>query len=123
MVGIPLTLVLVSAAVERESLNAIVGCGVGEFILLYFLLLSVGLMSPVTWLLGALNSRLGHLYQPFNIRVLHLTIIMSIVLILFFAVRECSVNVLFGLLCFYVFSFEFRYQPPYSHTWRPLGLC
>lgn len=50
-------------------------------------------MSPVTWLLGALNSRLGHLYQPFNIRVLHLTIIMSIVLILFFAVREFGVDI------------------------------
>lgn len=61
MIGIPLTLVLVSAAVER-------------------------LMSPVNWLLGKLNSRLGHLYQPFNIRVLHLSLIISIVLILFFII-------------------------------------
>lgn len=61
MVGIPLTLVLLSAAVER-------------------------LMTPVNWLLGVLNSRLGHLYQPFNIRILHLSIVISIVLILFFAI-------------------------------------
>lgn len=62
-------------------------CGRVYFIVISFIA-RVGLMSPVTWLLGALNSRLGHLYQPFNIRVLHLTIIMSIVLILFFAVRR-----------------------------------
>lgn len=60
MIGIPLTLVLVSAAIER-------------------------LMTPVNWLLGKLNSRLGHLYQPFNIRVLHLSIILFIVVVLFFA--------------------------------------
>lgn len=59
MIGIPLTLVLLSAAVER-------------------------LMTPVNWLLGVLNSRLGHLYQPFNIRILHLSIVISIVLLLFF---------------------------------------
>lgn len=42
-------------------------------------------MTPVNWLLGVLNSRLGHLYQPFNIRILHLSIVVTIVLILFFA--------------------------------------
>ncbi|XP_054270161.1 potassium channel subfamily K member 6-like [Macrosteles quadrilineatus] len=50
MLGIPLTLVLLTALVER-------------------------LMIPTTLFLQFLNSRLGHLYQPFNIRVLHLFII------------------------------------------------
>lgn len=61
IIGIPLTLVLLSAVVER-------------------------LMTPVNWLLGALNSRLGHLYQPFNIRILHLSIVVAIVLLLFFGI-------------------------------------
>ena len=49
-IGIPLTLVLLSAMVEK-------------------------LLIPANWLLGLLNSKLGHLYQPFNIRVMHLTIV------------------------------------------------
>ncbi|CAH1975815.1 unnamed protein product [Acanthoscelides obtectus] len=50
VVGIPLTLVLLSALVER-------------------------LLIPTIWLLQWLNSRLGHLYQPFNIRIVHLFVI------------------------------------------------
>nr|CAD7447147.1 unnamed protein product [Timema bartmani] len=50
MLGIPLTLILLTALVER-------------------------LMVPATMLLQFLNSRLGHLYQPFNIRLLHLFLI------------------------------------------------
>lgn len=49
-IGIPLTLVLLSAMVEK-------------------------LLIPANWFLGLLNSKLGHLYQPFNIRVIHLTIV------------------------------------------------
>lgn len=75
------------------------------YLLPYFIVVT-GLMSPVTWLLGALNSRLGHLYQPFNIRVLHLTIIMSIVVILFFAVRSLlSWSRVFCRWCFFLFKY------------------
>lgn len=50
LVGIPFLLLLLSASVDR-------------------------LMVPTNWVLGLLNRKLGHLYQPFNIRLLHLTII------------------------------------------------
>ncbi|XP_055842110.1 potassium channel subfamily K member 1-like isoform X1 [Episyrphus balteatus] len=60
-IGIPLTLVLLSAVVER-------------------------LLIPANWLLGTLNAKLGHLYQPFNIRLLHLSIIGALVAVLFFAI-------------------------------------
>ncbi|XP_014097227.3 potassium channel subfamily K member 1 isoform X1 [Bactrocera oleae] len=60
-IGIPLTLVLLSAMVER-------------------------LLVPASWLLGTLNSKLGHLYQPFNIRLLYLSIVATLVIILFFAI-------------------------------------
>lgn len=49
-VGIPLTLVLLSAAVERA-------------------------LVPVGWLLGRMQARVGHLYPPFNVRVMHLVLI------------------------------------------------
>lgn len=47
VIGIPLTLIILSAFVEK-------------------------LMVPSTLALQWLNSRLGHLYQPFNIRLIHL---------------------------------------------------
>lgn len=50
IVGIPLTLVLLSAAVER-------------------------LLVPAGWLLAVLQSRFGHLYRPLNIRLCHLALI------------------------------------------------
>lgn len=58
LLGIPLTLVLLTAMVER-------------------------LMIPSTLFLQFLNSRLGHIYQPFNIRLLHFAIIVVILVTLF----------------------------------------
>ncbi|KAG7299203.1 hypothetical protein JYU34_017753 [Plutella xylostella] len=56
LLGIPLTLVLLSALVER-------------------------LLLPATAMLRALNARLGHLYRPFTIRLVHLSIIVSILIV------------------------------------------
>lgn len=61
LIGIPLTLILLSAFVER-------------------------LLIPVTYLLQFLNSKLGHLYQAFNIRVLHLVVVGFLVVVLFFLI-------------------------------------
>ncbi|XP_069357874.1 potassium channel subfamily K member 1-like isoform X2 [Maniola hyperantus] len=58
LLGIPLTLVLLSALVER-------------------------LLLPATSLLRSLNAALGHLYRPFTIRLVHLMIIVSILVVFF----------------------------------------
>jgi len=57
LVGIPLTLVLLSSFVDR-------------------------LMMPVSGLLSYLNSRLGHLYSPLKIRLLHLSLVGGVVALL-----------------------------------------
>ncbi|XP_059057395.1 potassium channel subfamily K member 1-like [Achroia grisella] len=65
LLGIPLTLVLLSALVER-------------------------LLLPATALLRALNASLGHLYRPFSIRLVHLMIIVT-TLVVFFLVVPAAV--------------------------------
>ncbi|KAM3956442.1 potassium channel subfamily K member 1 [Aphomia sociella] len=65
LLGIPLTLVLLSALVER-------------------------LLLPATAMLRALNASLGHLYRPFTIRLVHLTIIVT-TLVIFFLVVPATV--------------------------------
>ncbi|XP_068633855.1 potassium channel subfamily K member 1-like [Battus philenor] len=61
LLGIPLTLVLLSALVER-------------------------LLLPATALLRALNAALGHLYRPFTIRLVHLAIIVTTFVVFFILV-------------------------------------
>ncbi|XP_014676553.1 PREDICTED: potassium channel subfamily K member 1-like [Priapulus caudatus] len=60
-IGIPLTLILVAAIVER-------------------------LLIPATLLLQCLNARLGNLYQPFNIRLVHFCVLCLIVVGFFFVI-------------------------------------
>lgn len=69
LIGIPMTLMLLTALVDR-------------------------LMVPSTWLLRYLNAKLGHLYQPFNIRVFHLLVIATILVVFFFLVPAGVFNVL-----------------------------
>ncbi|XP_046437856.1 potassium channel subfamily K member 1-like isoform X1 [Daphnia pulex] len=69
LIGIPMTLMLLTALVDR-------------------------LMVPSTWLLRYLNAKLGHLYQPFNIRVFHLLVIATVLVVFFFLVPAGVFNVL-----------------------------
>jgi len=65
LIGIPMTLMLLTALVDR-------------------------LMVPTTWFLRYLNAKLGHLYQPFNIRVFHLMTV-AVFLIVFFFLAPAAV--------------------------------
>jgi len=69
LIGIPMTCMLLTALVDR-------------------------LLVPVTWFLQYLNAKLGHLYQPFNIRVFHLLTVASILVIFFFLVPAAIFNVM-----------------------------
>ena len=69
LIGIPMTLMLLTAIVDR-------------------------LMVPATWLLRYFNAKLGHLYQPFNIRVFHLLAIASVLVAFFFLIPAAVFNVL-----------------------------
>ena len=61
LIGIPLTLIMFTASVER-------------------------LMILTSKLLSFLNRRLSHLYKPFNIRMLHLAIVLTLLLIFTFLI-------------------------------------
>ncbi|XP_063534569.1 potassium channel subfamily K member 6-like isoform X1 [Cydia strobilella] len=61
VLGIPLTLILLSALVER-------------------------LLLPTTALLRTLNAELGHLYRPFSIRLVHLSIIVTFLVVFFLVI-------------------------------------
>ncbi|XP_063362540.1 potassium channel subfamily K member 1-like isoform X1 [Cydia amplana] len=61
VLGIPLTLILLSALVER-------------------------LLLPATALLRTLNAELGHLYRPFTIRLVHLSIIVTFLVVFFLVI-------------------------------------
>ncbi|GAB6032335.1 hypothetical protein CHUAL_010974 [Chamberlinius hualienensis] len=67
--GIPLTLILLTACVER-------------------------LMTPTTCFLDFLISRLGHLYSPLSIRVLHFSVIIAIVICFFLLIPAAIFAVL-----------------------------
>jgi len=69
LIGIPMTLMLLTAMVDR-------------------------LMVPTTWFLRYLNATLGHLYQPFNIRVFHLMLVAVFLVVFFFLVPAAVFNAL-----------------------------
>ena len=52
------------------------------------------LMVPTTWFLRYLNATLGHLYQPFNIRVFHLMLVAVFLVVFFFLVPAAVFNAL-----------------------------
>ena len=58
LIGIPLTLLLLSILVEY-------------------------LMAPTNTLLSHMNTKFGHLYQPFHIRLLHLSLVSLVAVVLF----------------------------------------
>jgi len=58
LIGIPFTLLLLSVSVEK-------------------------VLIPVNGLLGLMNSRYGHLYSPFHIRLMHLSLVGLSIFILF----------------------------------------
>ncbi|XP_023945062.2 potassium channel subfamily K member 1 isoform X2 [Bicyclus anynana] len=69
LLGIPLTLVLLSALVER-------------------------LLLPATALLRSLNAALGHLYRPFTIRLVHLMIIVTFLVVFFLLLPAAAFDAL-----------------------------
>ncbi|XP_022252746.1 potassium channel subfamily K member 1-like isoform X1 [Limulus polyphemus] len=69
LLGIPLTLILLTAYVER-------------------------LMIPTTWFLQFLNSKFGHLYQSFNIRMVHFATVATAIISLFFLIPAAILSYL-----------------------------
>lgn len=61
LIGIPLTLIMFTAVVER-------------------------LMILTTKLLGFLTAQLGHLYKSFHIRLIHLSVVLSILIVFIFLI-------------------------------------
>lgn len=61
LIGIPLTLIMFTALVER-------------------------IMILTTMLLNFLNRQLNHLYKPFNIRMIHLSIVLSFLIVFIFVI-------------------------------------
>lgn len=69
LIGIPLTLIMFTAMVER-------------------------FMLPVTYILQFMLRKLGHLYRVFHIRLLHLLLIAALLLIFFFLIPSAIFSVL-----------------------------
>lgn len=69
LIGIPLTLIMFTAMVER-------------------------FMLPVTYVLQFMLRKLGHLYRVFHIRLLHLLLIAVLLLVFFFLIPSAIFSVL-----------------------------